>query len=486
MKKNIFISTAGVFGSAFLWLISFKIVAVWLGPAGVGLFGQLRQLLQAGGIAGTLGGTNPVVQGISERTNDAERMRFRATVSRIIGGSAILVSATVFLFASPIALISLGSSEPAYKQSIQWLSFAVLAYAGAIYMMGVFNGYRRYSLLAIIQLSGPTVLVGALAVATYSGLGASPAIFALFFLACFGAMYVTGFLLSRVDGGNSPISLPKHYLSWPETTVFLRFAISTLGATLLGSISLLTVRAMIIKSNGFEGAGIFDASWTISFNYLTLLLTACSNIYLPALTGAVGSVEKGKHIAKTAYAVLAVVIFICYLITILSIEMITLLYSNKFNTSDHLLRVLGIAILFRSISWVFSMLVVADKNSKMLLASECLYNGSMLLSVWAMTSYFQSIEMIGWAFVATNIIYLCFIGIYVWRSNSSVPVATLLVLTIGAALPLLALSVLEPLGLFSMSYVYAKLGVLMLGLILSAVSWRQFLRVTRDVNGPIL
>ncbi|MBC7405120.1 MAG: hypothetical protein H7252_05495, partial [Cytophaga sp.] len=66
LKSGVFVSTAGVFVSAFLWLISFKVVAYWMGPEGVGLFAQLRQMAQAATVGATFGGTNTVVQGLAE------------------------------------------------------------------------------------------------------------------------------------------------------------------------------------------------------------------------------------------------------------------------------------------------------------------------------------------------------------------------------------------------------------------------------------
>ncbi|MBV5344623.1 MAG: hypothetical protein JZU63_03320, partial [Rhodoferax sp.] len=62
MKSGILFSTLGVFGSAFLWLLSFKGIAYWMGPEGVGLFSQLRQMAQAATVGATFGGTNSVVQ----------------------------------------------------------------------------------------------------------------------------------------------------------------------------------------------------------------------------------------------------------------------------------------------------------------------------------------------------------------------------------------------------------------------------------------
>jgi O-antigen/teichoic acid export membrane protein len=59
LKAGIFASVAGVFGSALLWLLSFKVIAYWIGPEGVGLFSQLRQIAQAATVASTYGGSLP-------------------------------------------------------------------------------------------------------------------------------------------------------------------------------------------------------------------------------------------------------------------------------------------------------------------------------------------------------------------------------------------------------------------------------------------
>ena len=108
-KIGVLTSTAGVFISALLWLLGFKVVALWMGPEGVGLFSQLRQIAQAATIGATFGGTNPVVQGLAERPEELARLQFRASAARIAGISAIVVVSLML------------AAAQAYLES-QWLS----------------------------------------------------------------------------------------------------------------------------------------------------------------------------------------------------------------------------------------------------------------------------------------------------------------------------------------------------------------------------
>lgn len=162
MKKAIYVSFAGVFGSAFLWLVSFKVVAYWLGPTGIGLFSQLRQIAQAATVGATLGGTNAVVQGLSSRDDEQERRRFRATASRLIGTVGIGVVLSMLLFAQQLTHLFLSSSSPELVASVRWISLAVLLNVAGTYVIAVLNGYRSYKFLALAQIAGPLAMVTAL------------------------------------------------------------------------------------------------------------------------------------------------------------------------------------------------------------------------------------------------------------------------------------------------------------------------------------
>ena len=478
MSKKFLVSTGGVFGAAFLWLISFKIVAVWLGPAGVGIYGQMRQLIQAAGLAASLGGTNSIVQGISEREHEGDKLKFRSTVSKIVVLTSAILGGTIFSNAEVIALMLFASDSELYIGAVKLVSLVVFFYAGSIYLMGVLNAYERYGALAGVQIAGPFVLVAVLASMTHAKIEFNPWLLAASFTACFCTMFAVAVCCIFMPSRQGLQKAGNAGLSRNEVLGFLRFAGSTLASTLMGTISLLVIRAWVIESKGMEGAGLFDASWTITFNYLTLFLTACSAIYLPRLASSKSNFDSSKLITKTAYAVLGAVTVVSYFIYLFKVEFITLLYSKEFLASTPLLNVLLAAMVMRSASWVYSMTIIAAKDAKMMLISEALFNGSLIIAAKMATSYFHSLESLGWGFVVANFLYLILIATYAKRHNSILNVNYTVALILFATAPLIILSLLQVFSINSapVNSIYAAMALVLCAVTVGFFSFVGFRR----------
>lgn len=416
LKSGILISIVGVFGSAFLWLLSFKVIAYLLGPEGVGLFSQLRQMTQAATVGATFGGTNSVVQGLSERSEEAARRKFRATAVRLVGTAGAIVVLVMTLAAPQLTLFFLSSSSPDLIATVRWIALAVLLNVGGTYALAVLNGYRVYLYLALAQIAGPAALVILLAGAWWWRLPADPRLLAGAFVLCFG---ITAFL-----GAWGMSRLPKlevdsrlGTLSKEQSRIFIRFALSNLFAALSTTLALLIIRSWVIETKGLAFAGLFDAGWTLTFNYTTLLLTACSAIYLPLLTAAIRPEDQKACMLKTAYLVLSASILICYAMVLLKAPLITLLYSPQFQASGQVLMVLVIAVIFRGVSWVYGTMILATRNSRVLVVSDVALNLSLLAATRYALGSFGSLEALSWAFVLPNFLYLVFVVEYARMKN---------------------------------------------------------------------
>jgi O-antigen/teichoic acid export membrane protein len=416
LRGGILISTAGVFGSAFLWLLSFKAVALWMGPEGVGLFSQLRQMAQAATVGATFGGTNSVVQGLSERGEEAARRQFRATAARLVGAAGVLVVLAILVAATPLTRFFLSSDAPELVATVRWLALAVLLNVAGTYAMAVLNGYRTYPYLALAQIAGPAALVLLLACAWWWRWAADPMLLAASFVLCFGVTCLAGlFGMSRLPRLAAP--LPAPFLAKAESRVFLRFALSNLGAALSTTLALLLIRSWVIEARGLAFAGLFDAGWTLTFNYTTLFLTACSAIYLPLLTRATDAQSQKACMLRTAYLVLAGGVLVCYCMVLLKEPLINLLYSHEFQPSGQVLAVLVIAVICRSISWVYGTMILATRNSRVLLLSDLALNLGLLATVKFALVNFSTLSALAWAFVLPNFLYLVFVVEYAAHKN---------------------------------------------------------------------
>jgi len=435
VRSDVYSSVGGVFGSALLWLASFKVVAVWLGPAGVGLYSQLRQILQAATIGATFGGTNVVVQGLSAREDESDRRRFRATASRWIGGTGAVAALLILILAPVLTRFFLSSDAPSLVASVRWLGFAVLMSVGATYVIAVLNGYRAYRYLALAQIAGPLGLAITLAAAYFLQVNYRPEMLVWLFLLCFGLSYLVG-AWGCVHLTRAFPAMASGRLTFKETRVFLKFGFSSLFAALSTTVALLLIRSWIIESRGLAFVGLFDAGWTLTFNYATLFLTACSTIYLPLLTHSTELKSQRICMLKTAYLVLSGVTLFCYLMVTFKTPLIRLLYSREFDAAGNLLVILAVAVILRGVSWVYGMLIVATRSSRILLLSDVFLNIGLMVFVWHCLRNYPTLEALGWAFVIANFLYLVFVVEYVRRKNDQMQRRKIWPLVAIATLPL--------------------------------------------------
>jgi len=415
-NRSTLVSILGVFGSAFWWLLSFKIVAYGMGPEGVGLFSQLRQMVQAVTIGATFGGTNPVVQSLSERQDSASREEFRFTASRIIGLNGAVIAIFIFMMAPQIASYFLASNDDQYIGAVRWLALAVLLNVGGTYFLAVLNGYRSYIFLALAQIAGPMAMMLFLLGGWRWGLFPSNQLLAVSFVICFLVTSIVAVFgvrrLPKIESNQRSVGLLG-----AERNAFMRFGISTLVAALSSSVVLLLIRSWMINDRGLAFAGLFDAGWTLTFNYTTLFLSACSIIYLPMLTAATNPQDKKACVLRTAYLVLGISIVVCFTLSLWNTAIIELLYSSQFYTAGQAVIVLSIAVMLRGISWVYGTMILAERKSRVLLVSDVTLNLLLLLTARFALDNSISLEALAWAFVFPHFIYLVFVVEYACKTN---------------------------------------------------------------------
>lgn len=416
LKSGVLFSTAGVFGSAFLWLLSFKAVAYWMGPEGVGLFSQLRQMAQAATVGATFGGTNSVVQGLVERKDEFARTQFRKAATRLVGTTGAGVVLVMAAAAPQLTAFFLSSSAPELVATVRWIALAVFLNIGGTYALAVLNGYRSYFYLALAQIAGPAALLAMLAGASFLHLSADPQFLAGTFVFCYAMTCLVGaFGVSRLS--NLTANLSVGILPKAQSCAFIRFALSNLVAALSTTLTLLLIRSWVIQAKGLAFAGLFDAGWTLTFNYTTLLLTACSVIYLPLLTAATRPQDQKACMLKTAYLVFGAGILTCYSMVLFREPLIQLLYSSQFQGSGQVLMVLTIAVIFRGASWVYGTMILATRNARVLLISDIALNLLLLATTRYALDSFASLEALSWAFVMPNFVYLVFVVEYARLKN---------------------------------------------------------------------
>lgn len=389
-----------------LGAISMKILAVITGPSGVGLFSILRSLQQALSALCSLGGQTAIVQEIPGKSKHLQ-YQFVVTVFWISTACIVLVAAVSAIFANKLAAQFLGA-QMVYL--IFWLVIPVILGSAFLYFRSILTAHLEIKAVAWMNISvGFTAALVSAPVAlgyVYFDEGVLIALLAL--PLAVGA--ILGYLKTSKGGHFSAAILFKPtLLEWLIAKRFLRLALPFLLVGLIGVITLLVVRFMVVEQYGLDGAGYFDAAWTISTMYVAIFLSAMQSYLLPSMSA---KGEEGVN-ELLNQALRLILIFSVPLITFTIIckpILLGILYTSDFHLALDVLRWILLGDYFRVSGWILATYLLARHYMATYLIHESLWNLAFII----ITSWLLQSELAG-AGKAYVVAYAVYLGALVWR-----------------------------------------------------------------------
>jgi len=259
--------------------VRMKAFAVLLGPVGVGIIGTLSAVVQGATMLGGLGISSSIVREIGTHADDPWRTAdVRHAFWSLTFVLAVVATGTLALGARTIGAIA--GVDPTLTDGLRWLSLAVGLGVIAASLNAELLALGRLAALARVQVFGASIsaVLGIVAVVRLATAGIVPAL-----IAVPGAGIAIA-IIARAG-------LPTTILAKPPTRDHVRRwrVLVTLGATLtftalLGTLTQLVVRALVLRQLGAASAGLFQAIWAISSINLGLVLTAMAADYYPRLS----------------------------------------------------------------------------------------------------------------------------------------------------------------------------------------------------------
>lgn len=399
---------SGSIGSLLLRVVAMKIMAVVLGPSGVGLYSLLRQIRDFSSNLGVVGGNTAMVQGLASR-KDKQRDQYLITTFWIFAFGALLTLIVLLAFAPWIAQWVLGRSDSQAVSLVRWLALPVLINVAALYISGVLNGFRAIGRLALLQVFAS--ITSALLAYPVSRLveGGYPVAF-IFLMSISQAVSAgLGFWVALREGWLAPLVSSLRVRFYPDS---LRHFFSIAGTTLITSSATvgaaLAVRALIVHYSGLYAVGIFDVAWTLSMTYIMIVLSSFGTYYLPTLSGVSDPVERTLLMQRVLrFATLLMVPLVTGVI-VLKPLVIELLYSEEFTPALEIIQWMLIGDYFKVAAWVVGMPMLAYANMRVFFWTELLWNGGFFIFAALALFIFGSMQGIGVGFLLMYIFYLSF------------------------------------------------------------------------------
>ena len=392
-------------------LITSKFLAVFIGPSGMALVGNLRNFLTSLESISTLGFQTGIVKYVAEnKKNDEELQKIIATVFISLIVIVFFLSSVLYFFADFLNAKIFGFHFD-YAVIFKALSFSVPWYAVSIILLAILNGLGSFKKVIWVNIIGNVVglIVSLTLVLQYKILGAllaaviSPSI--LFF--------VTFYFLNKEINFLNVIRV--NLFDFKIIKNLSNYSLMALFSSILGPFIFLVIRNNIIENLGLQEAGFWETMTRISSYYLMFVSSVLSVYFFPKLVMSQNENET-KIIFWTFYKfILPIFIFGFVIIYFFRFFIIRLLFTIEFLPVTDLFFWQLLGDVFKVSSLILGFQFFAKKMTKAFIITEV---GSLailyFLSVLLIKIF--GVEGVVIAQAIDNFIYLVVLGFYFRRS----------------------------------------------------------------------
>ena len=357
--RSMLIIGGAKFANILISIIRMKVLAVLLGPPGLGLLAIYNSLMQTASTVAGLGlGSSGVRELASSRGDEAALSRVRVVLfsAHLIQG--LLAMAVVWLLREPLARWLMGNEARATEVGLVGIS--VLLTLLATSQTALLQGLRKISDL------GRVTVLGALA-------GTAAGLLAVWLIGMEGLIWfvlvqpLTAIMVAWFFTRRLP--RPSHFVQTPRAVWDVWRPMVTLGFVfMLGGLAntatQLIAQSLITHHLGLGAVGIFAAAWGITMQYVGFLLTAMATDYYPRLAEIVTDREATNRLVNEQIQLgLAIGGPVLLLLIGLAPWLINLLYSAEFTAASQLLQWQTVGNVFKLACWPIGFIFVAAARS---------------------------------------------------------------------------------------------------------------------------
>lgn len=392
-------------------LITSKILAIFVGPGGIALVGNLRNFLTSLESISILGFQNGIVKYVAENQKNEEGLRkIIATVFICLIGLALVLSGLLYFFASFWNEKILGySSDNALVFKV--LAFALPWYTVSVFLLALLNGLSKFTKVIWVNIIGNLtgLLVSLVMILKYHTLGA---LLAIVITPSF-LFFVTFYFVQKEIKFLEIIRLRLYDFKIIKN--LLPYSLMALVSSVLGPIVLLAVRNNIIENLGLEQAGFWETMTRISSYYLLFVSTILTVYFLPKLSKAKDNSETKLifwQFYKTILPVFCLGLIVVYCMRHFIIQ---LLFTKEFLPVTALFFWQLIADVFKVAALILGYQFFARKLTKAFIISELFSLGVLYFSSSFFMNYY-GIEGMVMAQAFDNLLYFLVLVVYFRKS----------------------------------------------------------------------
>lgn len=413
--SRVILKAMGIFGGVQVLnilcsVIRTKLVALWIGPLGVGLFGIFNQGLEMMNTATNLGVRNSSVRDISQAVEHGDRTLISRIITVVrrwslwlgVGGALVTIG-----LAPMLSHFSFGDYD--HEWHFVALSVAVLFMALTNGEYAVLQGLSKLKRLARVTVSG-----------TLGGLFISIPLF--YFLRENSVLpsiiaYAACVMVAAII--NKDKEYPKAKVSPSETEKmgagFIKLGVyMTLGsfAAMLASYGFVS---WLNLYSGTETVGFYQAGYTLIDRYAGLVFVALGMEFYPRLSRVASNAKRIRIFVSQEINIAFMVLTPCLLAFILlRSPLVNLLYSKEFEVILTYISWGVVGTVLRAMSWCLAFVMLAKGDGKIYLITETL-SAAMGLGLNIVCFMLWGVNGLGFAYLAWYAIYTIIVSVVYFK-----------------------------------------------------------------------
>lgn len=388
-----------------------KAVAVYSGPTGLVLLGQLQSIVTC-----LLGLVNaPAGPGV-----------VRYTAENIDTGII--------------------SCAPWWRASVRWILIIIAIVAPiSLLLSKVIAGYvfgnRDYAWVIVLTTAGlPFAAIGTLIGSIINGLQKYKLFVSLGLLATFLSTAIMLFFIyfNKLNGALIAVAVQNSVVGivmllyivnqkWYQLCLFWgecerqklkdirNYIFMAVTSALVVPLSLIAVRNIIVDTVGWNDAGSWQATWRISETYLTIITVALSAYYLPRLSTIKSNQKIFHEINSTLKIVLPITILCAFFIFLLRDFVVNILFTGEFYKARELIPIQLVGDVLKIASWLYAYVMISRGLTRLFVSSEIFFGVSFVALVYICVNQLGTIGA-SIAYVINYFFYFLF-SYYIVRSG---------------------------------------------------------------------
>lgn len=417
INKNVLIKVTSLQAASVLTriiagILTSKAIAVFIGPTGLALIGNLRNFVSSFQTIAILGFYNGAVKYISDFKDDVvELSKTISTIFYVGFTSTILVSFFCYFNAQFINNIIFPDYND-YAFVIKVFAMVLPFYALNMFSFSIMNGFSKYKILIVINIIGQILSVSVALLLIYQN-----RINGALISVVIAESLIFLITLVGIANRRSLVPLIKvSSISFSFLKKMSTYSLMALFSAIIMPLVAIAIRSYIIENVGYKDAGFWEAMTRISKYYLMLVSSLMALYILPRFSEIDDIKEFRKEVFsfyKTIIPVLAIGLVVIYF---LKPYIVMLIFSEDFKPVEDLFlwQLLGDFIK------VLSMVIAYQFLAKKMFWHYILTEAFLVIILYTTSIYFIDLyDNVQGAVMAHFVSYMMYYGIILLIFGSS-------------------------------------------------------------------